>query len=259
MECSGGSCQCSGNGGTPQGSESACTDGHDNDCDGSTDCGDSNCNGVTCGANGRECISGSCQCSGNGGTAQSSESSCTDGYDNDCDGDADCDDSNCTGVSCGANGLVCQSGGGCACGGNGGPVESPETTCSGGHDNDCDGDIDCADNDCNNDPCGANGMRCQGGSCVCSGNGGPAEATETTCTGGNDNDCDGDIDCADTDCNGASCGADGMECISLVCACSGNGGVAQGSESTCNDGFDNDCDGDTDCDDPQCAGIDGCP
>ncbi len=251
MICSGSNCVCSGNGGTVQSSESACTDGHDNDCDGSTDCGDPNCNGASCGANGRECISLSCQCSGNGGTAEANESSCTDGHDNDCDGTTDCGDTSCNGAWCGANGRECISLS-CECSGNGGTIEGNESSCTDGHDNDCDGATDCADPNCNGAWCGANGMECISGSCQCSGDGGTVEGNESSCTDGHDNDCDGSTDCADPNCNGAWCGNDGMECISGSCQCSGNGGTPQGSESTCNDGDDNDCDGDIDCADSDC-------
>jgi hypothetical protein len=36
----------------------------------------------------------------------------------------------------------------CLCNGNGGAVQTPETSCSDGHDNDCDGLTDCMDTDC---------------------------------------------------------------------------------------------------------------
>ena len=81
-------------------SESNCTDGTDNDCDGDTDCADSDCDGSTCGANGMECSGGACNCSGNGGIPQSAESLCMDGNDNDCDGNADCNDGQCQGERC---------------------------------------------------------------------------------------------------------------------------------------------------------------
>src|SRR6476646_5076985 len=35
--------------------------------------------------------------------------------------------------------------------------------------------------------------------------------TETTCSGGVDDDCDGYVDCLDTDCDGQACGA-GLTC-----------------------------------------------
>ena len=96
----------------------------------------------------------------------SAESTCDDSLDDDCDGDIDCDDSDCAGDS------ACSS---CT------PTEIPESTCNDAIDNDCDGDTDSADTDCS-------------GSCT------PTEIPEQTCNDGVDNDCDGDIDSADTDC-----------------------------------------------------------
>jgi Zn-dependent metalloprotease len=97
----------------------------------------------------------------------STETSCTDGIDNDGDGAVDCADSDCVGNA--------------AC------VPTTETNCSDGVDNDSDGAIDCADSDCVGKP-------------VC------LPATETSCTDGVDNDGDGAIDCADSDCAGnAAC------------------------------------------------------
>jgi hypothetical protein len=86
---------------------------------------------------------------------------------------------------------------------------------------------------------------------ACSG-GSPKE----TCNDGKDNDSNGEIDCADPHCGlGATCDAAGLTCAGdLTCSvCSGNGGQAQVLvETVCGDGFDNDCDGLVDCDDPQC-------
>src|SRR5438105_2662048 len=39
----------------------------------------------------------------------------------------------------------------------------------------------------------------------------PVTASETTCSGGVDDDCDGFTDCLDTDCDGQACG-DGLTC-----------------------------------------------
>ncbi|MDY0004374.1 MAG: hypothetical protein RBU30_23940 [Polyangia bacterium] len=109
MVCSSSTCQCSGNGGTPQATESSCGDNHDNDCDGQTDCADSDCNGDPCGSNGMVCSSSTCQCSGNGGTPQATETTCNDDNDNDCDGLTDCQDPHCDGKQC-APSKTCQSG-----------------------------------------------------------------------------------------------------------------------------------------------------
>ncbi len=103
---------------------------------------------------------------------------CTDGVDNDFDGDIDCADSGCTfaepmcpsiETNCGLIGHV--------------------NCCRNSDDDDFDGDIDCADIDCVADPaCIPEDLQA----------GGPAIA----CTDGVDNDYDGDIDCADSDCVG---------------------------------------------------------
>ena len=62
-------------------------------------------------------------------------------------------------------------------------TESPETTCNDGQDNDCDGEFDGDDTDC------------QGGQCIPAG-----KEKGKRCSDGIDNDCDGDIDGADSEC-----------------------------------------------------------
>ncbi|MSP16458.1 MAG: hypothetical protein EXR73_07595 [Myxococcales bacterium] len=90
---------------------------------------------------------------------------CSDGLDDDGDGDLDCFDQDCDGLS------------GC---------EFPgERTCYDGRDNDLDTAIDCADSDCDAV------MRCEHGA-------------ERSCVDGYDNDADGLVDCADADCAPAS-------------------------------------------------------
>jgi hypothetical protein len=127
----------------------------------------------------------------------------------------------------------------------GGCNPTPEI-CTGGIDEDCDGAIDCVDPDCANDT-------------VCQ------ECTLIefpACFDGLDNDCDGDIDCADrTDCDGVAetCGVGVCESTGSYCM---NGTpvevnceplpATEDTEITCNDGLDNDCDGLTDADDPDC-------
>lgn len=79
------------------------------------------------------------------------------------------------------------------------------------------------------------------------------------CTDGQDNDCDGLVDCDDSDCEAA--------CFELDCS-DGQDGDGDGDidcddsdcaddlaciETACNDGFDDDGDGDVDCDDSDCA------
>ncbi len=95
----------------------------------------------------------------------------------------------------------------------GAPTASENGLCADGQDNDCDGAIDCADTDCAGDPA----CHCPDGvcdptlgenPCTCPADcGGPLASETGFCTDGQDNDCDGAIDCADTDCAGdPACG-----------------------------------------------------
>lgn len=45
----------------------------------------------------------------------------------------------------------------------------------------------------------------------------PSSDTETLCSDGGDEDCDGFIDCLDPDCSGQTCGDDGRTCLSGAC------------------------------------------
>ena len=64
------------------------------------------------------------------------------------------------------------------------------------------------------------------------------------CVNGVDDDGDGAIDCADSQCHGLY---------------GPNGELCQSKEKKCADGFDNDGDKAVDCDDDNCGGRDGCP
>jgi hypothetical protein len=89
--------------------------------------------------------------------------------------------------------------------------------CDDGSDNDGDGDVDCADSDCQDEAaCGS----------------------ESDCADGVDNDADGATDCDDADC------ADDAVCGS--------------QDEDCSDGEDNDEDGDVDCEDADCADDPAC-
>jgi hypothetical protein len=216
-----------------------CDDGIDNNSDGKTDCADPGCVGDPY-----------CQAehSWNFGTSY-----CDDGLDNDVDGLTDCDDV----IDCGSD-L-------CACG-------TPSTNetlalCDNDIDDDCDGLIDCADTDCHAsvpDLCGVT-------------------EDAVSCHDGLDNDEDGFFDCDDPDCfcdelcprpwdkNSRGCpaptpenpaGGDGY-CDPVwedPCNCTYDcSGLLETPETTCNDWIDNDCDGDIDCDDSDCAGVPPCP
>ena len=84
--------------------------------------------------------------------------------------------------------------------------------CSTPGDEDCDGDADCADSDCDGMACGIFGRICSVGSCVCPGGG-----TEI-CDNGIDDDCDFRADCRDEDCEGMEC-APGRFCQAGMAGC----------------------------------------
>jgi hypothetical protein len=119
-----------------------------------------------------------------------------------------------------------------------------ERTCEDMLDNDCDGLTDLQDPDCNG---------CQ-----------PTEPDEElTCDDGIDNDCDTFTDGADSDCVGGCAGfTDKRSCNDAFgCrwdrkqdppVCVDDCTVTEDPEVSCNDGQDNDCDGLTDGDDPDC-------
>ncbi len=122
--------------------------------------------------------------------------------------------------------------------GDGGTCTPSTETCTDGVDNDCDGMVDCNDTDCDGD------AACQ----VC------VPLTEV-CNGADD-DCDGQIDegnpgggmSCSTGLNGV-CAAGTTDCQGGSLQCIQN---MQSSAEICDDNLDNDCDGLTDADDPDC-------
>lgn len=232
--------------------EMTCNDGIDNDGDGAIDCADTDCIGAI----------------GPGGiTCEMPEVTCNDGGDNDGDGVTDCSDSDCSGTP--------------AC---------PEN-CTNGVDDDANTLVDCADPACQ--PFDTDGDTCD----ECAALTGPAVSPamdgpdadmdgicdsnmpppELDCDDGIDNDADGPIDCADTDClgmlgpGGITCEMPELTCndlgdndgdVGIDCQdmdCNGLVGEPAGTalceipdELTCNDGFDNDAQGLPDCMDPDC-------
>jgi len=120
-----------------------------------------------------------------------------------------------------------------ACEAAAGGRENSTRECTDGVDNDCNGFIDCEDFGCRN--CGVSAcvrdggvLQRDGGFCMCA-----SERSATACADGNDNDCDGFVDCMDND-----CAAD------MSCQC-------QSKNETCDDTLDNDCDALIDLDDSE--------
>jgi hypothetical protein len=274
--CSGGACICN----ATETAESTCGDGRDNDCDQLADCADPDCVGKACNAAGMQCTGlnpSTCGYCPTGATETGTQ--CGDGKDNDCDGKADCYDPGCQPTTVGgSDGQACNPfGGKCmltmgvpSCGCSTGATS--ETSCSGGVDDDCDGQVDCADSDCQpvasglmGPSCGPNGLTCtSAGACACPG--GTVELCDNYDVAGQpvDDNCDGRANCQDFSCRPIAAGTPGEDCSGVgefgkacsatgSCSCTGNGGTAELAETTCDDGFDNDCDFLVDCEDPNCA------
>jgi hypothetical protein len=164
-----------------------------------------------------------------GGTLPSKED-CND-LDDDCDGETDeSQDGGLLVKVCGTDAGVCSAGlmtcidgNWSSCAGEEGPNPDGEI-CGNNLDDDCDGvaDEDCACEEGATQPCGESSVgECQFGTQTCE-NGkwstvceGSVDPVDEVCTGGLDEDCDGDTDCDDSDCYlhsscaGTSPGTDG--------------------------------------------------
>jgi len=84
--------------------------------------------------------------------------------------------------------------------------------------------------------------------------------TELSCTGGQDDDCDGNVDCFDSDCAAApacdACGNGTCGASETVCSCPADCG--QPSAEDCTNAGDDDCDGTADCADSDCNAVPVC-
>lgn len=232
------------------GAETTC-DGFDNDCDGSVDesLTGANCpltQGVCTGAK-QQCVSGTwqaCTAASYGGDYDSIEIHCTDGKDNDCDGDTDVSDSDC---------LICTdadsdghyaTGAGCPTGDDcddsnkyryPGNTETCDT-----QDNDCDGTVDEGCDDDGDGYCDSS-MQIYNNSSMCTN-------TTFTVNGMIGNDCD------DNAATGAAihpsatelCDGINNDCSAATADGSGESWYEAGTEISCTDTHDNDCDSLTD-------------
>ncbi len=189
----------------------ACSDGLDNDCDGFTDCQDFSCVScrvTVCQADGGipRGDAGFCQCRS---PDENTNATCSNGQDDDCNGFTDCQDFACSRADAGTvtvcdGGTPPRDGGTCVPSG----PENTAAACGDGIDNDCDRFTDCADFNCRScaiPSCFRDGgvILGDGGTCMCRG----TENTTAACMNGQDDDCDGFIDCRDFDCTRADAGA----------------------------------------------------
>jgi hypothetical protein len=260
-----------------------CDDTIDNDCDSLIDANDTDCGGSTACSDYTDkglCNDDpNCEWSGSprNGTCndiqtctvtEDPEVSCSDGIDNDCDGQTDGADSDCSGPTACAdytsksacvndvtcewignpkNGY-CQDASGCT------PTGLPDDNCD-GIDDDCNGTPDdgyvVTPTNCGVGACSSTGqLECQGGVVVDTCNPGPiSEPHDTTCDG-IDGDCDGSTDedytMSTTNCGIGACESTGLlECQGGVEVDSCTPGTPALNDETCN-GIDDDCDSQTD-------------
>lgn len=217
-------------------SETTCNDGLDNDGDSLVDCADPQCNGRPGNSAGDKCGFE------NGGA---NHANCADGFDNDANGKTDCADDT-AGTGCWKTGYQ-----DCA---------AAETSCTDNIDNDRDSDysesrdanpatgIDCRDYDCKGQGhCPTNERQRWDQTS------GTFVDALAQCSDGLDNDLDGLKDCADPDCLGAAACAQYEAWLPPAPLGTGEAGSNPSFYyNYCNDGVDNDGNGQTDGQDPAC-------
>ena len=169
---------------------------------------------------------------------------CTDGLDNDCDGDVDWDDSDCSCPDADSDGYTALFCGGDDCddtlpGVYPGAVER----CNGIDDN-CDGSVPANEADADGD-----GVRICNGDC--NDNDPDISPNAPEVCDGVDNDCDTLVDeNSDEDGDGYTVCGSPADCNDTSAL------VYPGAVELCTDGIDNDCDGDVDYDDSDCVCLD---
>src|SRR6185503_11324530 len=253
-----------------------CTGGLDEDCDGDGQTDDGNPGGGAscstgqqgvCAGGTRTCVDGALSCVRDQGPTTEV---CTGGLDEDCDGDVDAADANCTPLCPDGDGdgyvtcSGCQADAGKTCGDcddTRGLVHPGATETCNNRDDDCDDQTDegnpgggasCSTGQ--QGVCAAGTQTCQSGTVICVRDVAPSAEV---CTGGLDEDCDGAVDAADTNCTPNCADADGDHYAVCGSGCQPPAGttcgdcddtrglVHPGGTETCNN-RDDDCDGQTD-------------
>ena len=164
------------------------------------------------------------------GVKENTIEKCSDGIDNDLDGNIDCDD-----IDCGVFQLCSPSSS------SGLPGKAKENTselCSDGLDNDGDGFVDCDDQDCEEFEVCKNQNSSSSSEII-------AENSPENCLDDIDNDNDGDMDCSDEGC-------------AMLVYCQDEFIETENTPRTCFDNIDNDEDGLVDCEEYECGVLDGC-
>ncbi|MFA5133534.1 MAG: putative metal-binding motif-containing protein [Patescibacteria group bacterium] len=259
-------------------------DGKDNDCNGKTDDNPTDA-GKACGLSVGECVAGTVECINaklvcDGPALVLPKNELCNGKDDDCDGEVD-EDFTDLGKACDVGQGECKHSGHYVCNGSAtklkcdavlgtpvieGPPGSP--ICNNNLDDDCDGLMDGADEDCRScatdAECADSNLctmdKCLSGVCqhsalldgsLCS-NGIFCDGVETcvsgVCKSGPKVFCDDGKQCTTDSCNETQ-----QKCVFTPVSSSGTEGSPGGA--TCLDGQDNDCDGMTDLEDPDCRGC----
>lgn len=138
-------------------------------------------------------------------------------------------------------------------------IEADAASCRDGDDNDCDGLVDCADEDClraiTSESMCSDGADddCDGAIDACDSDCAAAEV----CGNGADDDCDMQVDACDSDCPTSEICDNGTDddCDMQIDSCDGDCTRPENDDATCGNGVDDDCDGMTDCAESACAQL----